>query len=97
MAEHIVSKRLNVAVLGALLALALATWGIAYVDLGRWNLVVALAIAAVKGALVVAVFMHGWFQPRLMKLAFAAGFFWLGILVVLTMGDYLSRGWLPSR
>lgn len=91
MAVRIVSKKLNLAVL---LALACATWGIAYVDLGRWNLVVALGIAVLKAALVVAVFMHGWFAPRVMKIAFAAGFFWLGIMVVLTMSDYLSRNWM---
>jgi hypothetical protein len=25
------------------------------------------------------------------------GLFWLGILLVITMSDYLSRGWIPQR
>jgi hypothetical protein len=24
------------------------------------------------------------------------GFFWLGIMLVLTLNDYISRDWLPS-
>jgi cytochrome c oxidase subunit 4 len=92
--EHVISNGVNVVVLGVLVALALATWGISYADLGHWNLVVAMIIAVIKMLLVVLVFMHGWFSPRVTKLAFCAGLFWLGILVVLTLGDYLSRSLL---
>lgn len=92
--EHVISKRASGLALLALVALALATWGLSYVDLKRWNLVVAMAIAVVKMMIVVLVFMHGWFAPRASKLAFGAGLFWLGILVVLTLSDYLSRDWL---
>ncbi len=92
MAEHVVSKKANLGVLVALLVLAFATWGLAYVEMGRWNLVVALAIALAKAGLVWLFFMHGWFQPRIMKIGFGTGLFWLGILVVLTMSDYFSRG-----
>ena len=92
--EHVISKKANGLALLALVALALATWGLSYVDLKQWNLVVAMSIAVVKMMIVVLVFMHGWFAPRVSKLAFCAGLFWLGILVVLTLSDYLSRGWL---
>jgi len=92
--EHIISTRTNILVLIALLILALCTWGIAYVDLGRWNLVVAMAIAVAKMLLVVLCFMHGWFTPRVSLLAFCAGIFWLGILFVLTLSDYLTRALL---
>ena len=92
--EHVISTKANVLVVLVLIALALATWGISYVDLGHWNLVVAMAIAVTKMILVVLVFMHGWFSPRVTKLAFFAGLFWLGILVVLTLSDYLSRSLL---
>lgn len=85
------SIRTNVLVLVALLVLALLTWGISYIDLGAWNLVVAMAIAVSKMMLVVLIFMHGWFMPRVSLFAFCSGIFWLGILVVLTMSDYLTR------
>jgi len=91
MTKHIVSIKTNVAVMGALFLLALATVGVAYVDLAYWNLVAAMAIAVAKMMLVVVFFMHGWFMPRISKLAFGAGLFWLGILVALTLSDYLSR------
>jgi len=45
---------------------------------------------------VVRVFMHGWWMPRLSKLAFAAGLFWLAIMIFLTMADYLSRSLYPA-
>jgi cytochrome c oxidase subunit 4 len=92
--EHVISTKANVGVMLLLVALALATLGVSYVDLRRWNLVVAMAIAVAKMMLVILVFMHGWFMPRVSKFAFFSGIFWLGILVVLTMSDYLSRGWL---
>lgn len=94
MAEPILSLKIYVGVLGTLIVLALLTWGLSYVDLERWNLVLAMAIAVAKMMLVVVFFMHGWFMPRISKLAFAAGLLWLGIMVALTMGDYLTRNQL---
>ena len=59
-------------------------------------LAVALIIAGIKAAVVVLIFMHVKYSSRLTQLIAAAGFFWLGILLVLTMSDYLTRGWLPA-
>jgi cytochrome c oxidase subunit 3 len=55
---HAVPLRLLFTVLGALLALTLVTVAVTWVDLGALNLVVALAIAVVKGSLVLLYFMH---------------------------------------
>jgi cytochrome c oxidase subunit 4 len=96
MVGPIISTKTLVAVLVALLVLALLTWFLSYVDLRRWNLVLAMAIAVCKMLLVVLVFMHGWFMPRVSKLAFFAGFFWLSILVTLTLSDYVSRDMEPT-
>jgi cytochrome c oxidase subunit 4 len=82
-------------VLLLLLALALATLGVSYVDLERWNLVAAMSIAVVKMMLVVLFFMHGWYMPGISKLAFGAGLFWLALMVFLTMSDYVTRS-MPS-
>lgn len=57
------------------------------------NTVVALTIAVAKATLVVLYFMHVRYSTRLIWVVVVAGFFWLGILFVLTMSDYLSRGW----
>jgi cytochrome c oxidase subunit IV len=92
--QHISSLRANFAVFAALLALLGATVGLAYVDLGKWNLFVALAIAAVKAALIVLIFMHVRYSHRLVWVFSSAGLLWLTILLVLTLVDYGSRGWL---
>jgi cytochrome c oxidase subunit 4 len=55
--------------------------------------VVALVIAAVKALLVILFFMHVRYESQKMAWVFViAGFFWLGILLALTMTDYLTRG-----
>ncbi len=97
MVGPIIPIKTQAAVLFALVLLALLTWVLSYTDLSRWNLVVAMSIAVCKMLLVVVFFMHAWFMPRVSKLAFFAGVFWLGIMVTLTMSDYLSRGMLPTE
>jgi len=72
------------------------TYGVALVDLGPWNIVVALMIAFFKMSLVVLFFMHVKQESRLLKMFVAAGFVWLAILLVFLLSDYLSRGWLPA-
>jgi caa(3)-type oxidase subunit IV len=37
--------------------------------------------------------MHLRYSPRLTILVVFTGFVWLAILILLTMSDYLSRGW----
>ena len=83
-------------VLLALLALAALTTGIAYVDLGRFNTVVALAIAVVKMFLVGLFFMHLRYRPGLNRIVVLAGFFWIALMVSFTLADYLSRTWISS-
>jgi len=68
-----------------------ATVGVAYVPLGRWNLPVALAIAFAKATLVVLVFMHVRYSPRLTWIAVFAGLVWLAIMLALMMADYATR------
>jgi cytochrome c oxidase subunit IV len=68
----------------------------AFVDMGAMNNVVMLAIAAVKGLLVVLFFMHVRWSSRLTWVVVASGFFWLLILFGLTMTDYVSRGWVEG-
>ena len=93
MAEHIVSRKTYIVVWGALMALMILTAGLSRIDLGEWSTLVALAIAAIKALLVILFFMHVRYESQKMAWVFVvAGFFWLGILLALTMTDYLSRG-----
>ena len=90
-AEHIVPPGVYAAIITTLLILTLITVYAAYVDLGRFNIVVALAIATVKATLVVLFFMHAKYVPRRTKLVIFAGIFWLALLLFMTLSDYASR------
>lgn len=92
MAEHVTSRKVYFLVFGALLALTLATVLVAELDLGVFNDVAALVIAVTKAMLVLLFFMHIRHSTRMTVLTAVAGFFWLAILIGLTMADYASRG-----
>jgi len=83
--------RRNLLVWFALTCLLLITLGAAYLPLGAGNLVVGLAIATVKAALVVLLFMELFRAKALIRLAAAAGLFWLLFLFALTLSDVLAR------
>jgi cytochrome c oxidase subunit 4 len=93
MPERIVSIKTYTIVLITLLVLTATTCAVSFIDLGRMNVVVAVGIAFAKASLVALIFMHLRYSRRLMSVVAAAGLFWLGILIALTMGDYLTRGW----
>lgn len=92
MTEHIDSVRTYALVLLALLLLTGVTTMVAFVDLGPFSVVVALAIAVSKMLLVALFFMHVRHSARLTKLVVLGGLMWLGILLVLTLSDFMSRG-----
>jgi cytochrome c oxidase subunit IV len=92
-APHVVPISTYVLVFLALMAgTALTTW-VAYIDLGRWNTVVALTIAVIKMSLVVLFFMHVKYATGLTRIVILAGFFWLGIMITLSCSDELTRHW----
>jgi cytochrome c oxidase subunit 4 len=95
MTNHIVTKRQYAYVFGILMILTLVTTWAGLVDLGRLNVVVALAIAVIKASLVVLFFMHIYWSTKLNRVVVVAGFAWLALLLWLTLTDFVSRGWLP--
>lgn len=92
-AEHESSVRTYLLVFVTLLILLGLTVGVAYLDLGIWSIILAVTIATVKALLVILYFMHARYSTRLIWLFAGMGFAWLGIMMVLIMSDYLSRGW----
>jgi cytochrome c oxidase subunit IV len=92
---HVVPVSLYIAVFIALLCLTALTTGVAYIDMGRFNTIVALAIAVTKMLLVVLFFMHAKYAQGMTKLVIIAGVFWLGIMITLTLADELTRNWTP--
>ena len=95
--HHVVSPKIYAAVLVALLIGTVLTVQAAKIDLGPWNIVLALAIATIKMTLVILFFMHGKYSPARTKLIIASGFFWLAIMLALTLADYTTRHPEPSR
>ncbi len=78
-----------------LLALALTTTLIGFVDLGPFSMGIAILIATTKACLIVAFFMHGLYESKLIRVIIGAGVIWFLIMVTLTINDYVTRGWLP--
>jgi cytochrome c oxidase subunit 4 len=91
--SHISPKSVYYMIFGALMVGTAVTVFAAFIDLGFLNFPVALAIAITKATLVVLFFMHVKYASSLTKLIVASAFFFLLVLFVLTMSDYLSRGW----
>ena len=94
MREHIDSVKTYSFVFIGLLALTALTTMVAEVDLGPFNVAVALLIAVVKMLLVALFFMHLRHSPILTKVVVCGGLLWLAILMVLSMADFVSRNWL---
>ena len=99
MTERIDSIRTYTLVLLALLVLTAATTLVAFVDLGGFSVVVALAIAVCKMLLVALFFMHVRHSTKLTKLVVLGGLLWLVILLMLTLSDFTTLGWVgvPGR
>jgi len=93
MSGHIVPTRVYYTIFGILLVMTYLTTQIAYLDLGAFNTVAALAIAGFKATLVVLFFMHVKYSTRLTKLAVLGGLYWLLILLTITLTDYMTRHW----
>ena len=92
MSEHIVSAKTNIAVWLALLVLTGVTVGVAFIDLGPFNTVVALVIATFKALLVVLIFMHvKYASERLVKAVVVSAIFFLLLLLGLSLADYSTR------
>ena len=91
--HHVVPTTIYYAIFVTLMVLTGVTVAVAYIDLGRLNAVAAIAIACFKALIVVLYFMHVKYSSRLIKLTVIAGLYWMGILMALTLGDYLTRAW----
>lgn len=91
MSEHVVSPKLYLVILLALLLGTYLTVTAAMRDFGPWNIVIALAIATTKATLVVLYFMHGRYSPKRTQLVIVCAVFWLAILLALTLADYGTR------
>jgi cytochrome c oxidase subunit 4 len=96
MAGHISPKSNYFVIFGALMACTMLTVIAAFINLGDLNFPVALVIAVFKATLVILFFMHVKYSSRMVKLVVGVAFFFLVVLLTLTLTDYLSRGWFTA-
>ena len=89
--DHILGYGTLFAVLLALLALTGLTVGASFVDMGKFNVWVALCIASVKASLVLMIFMHLKFEGRALILSFLSTVFFLAIMISFTFWDISFR------
>ena len=94
--HSIPSVRTYVLVWLTLTIMTFVTFYVSTIDLGEWNIVVAMLIAFFKMSLVVLIFMNVKAESPLTKLFAAAGFFWLILLLGQVAIDYISRTWMPE-
>ncbi|WP_404383767.1 cytochrome C oxidase subunit IV family protein [Caenispirillum salinarum] len=85
-------RRLIFKVYGGLMALLGLTLAVAMVDLGWGNVVANLSIAIAKTVLILWVFMHLREATPMLRLFALAAVMWVGFLIVLGLGDWMTRG-----
>jgi cytochrome c oxidase subunit 4 len=97
--HHIVPVRVYVLVFLTLIVMTWVTAIVSTVDLGRFNVFVALSIAIFKASLVILFFMHVKYGTRLTKFIVLAGLYWLILLLFIVMIDLWTRGMMgvPGR
>jgi len=88
---HIASFGSYLGIFGLLMVLTGLTVGVSRIDMGDWNVVIAVLIAVIKASVVVLFFMHVKYSGPLIKLTAAVGFVWLLFMFGLTFADYFGR------
>ena len=90
--HHVASAGLFLRVLIALLILTFITVAASRFNFGSANLLIAMAIAAVKASLVISIFMHLWWDTAMNKIVFLSSFLFLSLLLTFTLADLVTRG-----
>jgi len=98
-APHVDSVKTYGLVFFGLIVATVLTTAVAFVDLGPFSVVAALAIAVVKMLLVALFFMHVRHSDKMTRIVLFAGLLWLGIMIFFTLADFTTRGvvGIPGR
>src|SRR5215475_11259540 len=99
MAEDVDSAATYLLVFAGLVVMTIITTAVAFVNLGPFSVVAALGIATCKMLLVALWFMHVKDSDKLTKLVVVGALLWLAIMLVFTLSDFATRGWVgvPGR
>jgi cytochrome c oxidase subunit 4 len=91
MSESITPTRTYYLVFVALVTLTCLTVVVSFLELGPWHTTFGILVGVVKASLVGLFFMHLLHSSKASWLAVVSGVFWLGIMMLLTLTDYLTR------
>jgi cytochrome c oxidase subunit 4 len=89
---HITPIKTYITIAALLMILTAVTVTVSFIDLGPYNVSVALLIASVKALLVAFFFMHLFYDNKLYLIIFAMALLFLTIFLTLTMFDTSTRG-----
>jgi len=89
---HILPLKLYLGIGITLIILTIITYTVAQIDLGPYNLVVAMLIAMTKALLVALFFMHLLYDNKLYMIIFSIGLIFIAIFIIFTMFDTMRRG-----
>ena len=89
---HITPVKIYIAVGLGLFILTAVTVAVSFVDLGPYNITIALFIASIKALLVAFFFMHLFWDKKIYFIIFAGSLLFLTIFLTLTMFDTETRG-----
>ena len=85
---HVVPLPMLATIFGALVVLTILTVAVTTIDFGSsTNLVVAMVIATIKASLVIAVFMHLWYDRSINLLLFLTSILFVVLFISLSMID----------
>jgi cytochrome c oxidase subunit 4 len=93
---HISSVKFYIGILAALMVFTLLTVGVASIELGKLNLVVAVVIASMKATLVVLFFMHLKYDNKFNATMLVCGLLFIGVFFAYTLNDTDTRGALDE-
>lgn len=100
--HHVIEPYVYYRVFAILVVLFILTVAVAFFDLSKmtgWqpaNIVIALAIAIAKAAVIILYFMHVKYSSRLTQLFAGSALIFLAIMFAFTFSDYFTRDWIPQ-
>ena len=88
---HFFEYKTLVYTLLALFFLTGMTVAVSYIDLGKFNVWIALIIASIKGSFILIFFMHMKYEGKVLVYSFLGTIFFLGIMISFTFWDVAFR------
>jgi cytochrome c oxidase subunit 4 len=89
--HHIIPISVYAGVLAILAIGTIITVGVAQIDFGPWNTVIAMLVATIKASFVLLYFMHLKYDNAMNRVIFGSGFFFLLILFSFSIIDIITR------